>query len=115
MLVGVQGSLLHTVAVSHPVSNELAHYWADSGPITASLYWSNRMPLCKIELAHYRLPLLAHYGSRYWPVTRPLPQCLLVVTVLHDLHFFTEVASTYSTTPSETFCPRTKLGAKCSK
>ena len=43
----------------------------------ASLYWFNRMPLCKIELAHYRLPLQAHYGSRYWSVTGPLPQCLL--------------------------------------
>ena len=29
--------------------------------------------------------------------------------------FYTEVASTYSTTPSEPFCPRTKIGAKCCK
>ena len=29
--------------------------------------------------------------------------------------FYTEVASTYSTTPSEPFCPRTKIGPKCSK
>ena len=29
--------------------------------------------------------------------------------------FYIEVASTYSTTPSELFCPRTKIGAKCSK
>ena len=29
--------------------------------------------------------------------------------------FYTEVASTYSTTPSEPFCPWTKIEAKCSK
>ena len=29
--------------------------------------------------------------------------------------FYTEVASTYSTTPYEPFCPRTKKGTKCSK
>ena len=29
--------------------------------------------------------------------------------------FCTKVASTYSTTPSEPFCPRTKIGANCSK
>ena len=29
--------------------------------------------------------------------------------------FYTEVAPTYSTTPYEPFCPRTKKGTKCSK
>ena len=29
--------------------------------------------------------------------------------------FYTEAASTYSTTPSEPFCPQTKIGAKYSK
>ena len=28
--------------------------------------------------------------------------------------FWTEVAETYSKTPSEPFCPQTKIGAKCS-